>query len=812
MRLIALILWVPVLLLGGLVFLPHSSIQAAPEPPLPIPTPESEASTQVRLAILNAINKQQEFVLAFLVNDVQVQQVDLSESGDWAIGWLTMADAQTGDPVPSEPGLAIARRRPSGWDVFLPTDPLWLDLLIALPEDLIDTQLKQVYVEMNADYGPVPYAVYSGYRLPWAAGQTAWLSGSTSHDSYIPSGNAHYAFDFYIPQTMYRLYASKSGVVWRAKWDTPNGDASGTGNYIVLQDNSTSPVTYQLYLHMAQESIPPALRERGAYVVQGQYIGMADDTGQSTGHHLHFQVHTNPDSYWGRAVDVTFEDVGINGGRPRVKNSYYNDQKYCWPSDACSSFQSSYVSGNVVRGDVTPPTGDLFEPYTGTTVYDRKVHVEGWASDIGSGLEKAQLIGYYQNSWHEVGPQFSSITFSLDWDMCADQVPDGPVSLALRIWDKEANPAIGLPGLRHFTKDYACDSPRDGKRPDASFSNPKSGDFFNSTGKIELEITINDPAIEIDKVQFLYHSGNWLNSPWQVLGSDTDGQDGWTYSFDTGPLLEQKDIAFYANIYDVQGNWTGTGAWDVGIDRTAPLTNLDPLSDQQTSNAVLLRWTASDNLAGLDYFNLQWQIASGAWNKYDADPPGSSSKLWFIGNPGSNIGFRLRGVDKADNAENYPLSSESRTNIPSVEALCSSPDTWDAGNNDNTAGSATLVEVNSPSASHNFCNPLTGARDNDEDWIKFSVQPGHTYMLRAIPTADMVAVVIDLYAPDGITLIRHAEPARFGSSTQIQWNSDQTATVYLRARHQDGRVIGSKVAYQLSVQELIPIFLPIVNR
>jgi murein DD-endopeptidase MepM/ murein hydrolase activator NlpD len=177
---------------------------------------------------------------------------------------------------------------------------------------------------------PVRSAVYGGYRLPWAAGQTAWLSGSTSHDAYIPSGNAHYAFDFYIPQTMYRLYASKAGIVWRAKWDTPNFDASGTGNYIVLQDNTTSPPTYQLYLHLAQDTSPGAFRQPGTDVAQGQYIGMADDTGRAR-HHLHFQVHTNP-VILGRSVDITFQDVAINGAA-QVKNTYYNDQRYCWPSD-----------------------------------------------------------------------------------------------------------------------------------------------------------------------------------------------------------------------------------------------------------------------------------------------------------------------------------------------------------------------------------------------------------------------------------------------------------------------------------------------
>jgi hypothetical protein len=202
------------------------------------------------------------------------------------------------------------------------------------------------------------------------------------------------------------------------------------------------------------------------------------------------------------------------------------------------------------------------------------------------------------------------------------------------------------------------------------------------------------------------------------------------------------------------------GAWEIGIDRTAPVTNLASLPAQQSSNAVLLKWTASDNLSGLDYLNLQSQIGSGAWENYSPDPSGSSSQLWFVGVPGSNLGFRLRGVDRADNTENYPLSSESRTIIPYVSALCASPDTWDNGKNDNTTSTATLVEVNSPSTSHNFCNPLTSNLESDEDWIKFSTSLAtRIYCVRYLQQKWWLLYWI--YFQKMGLLISHAEPARF---------------------------------------------------
>jgi len=181
------------------------------------------------------------------------------------------------------------------------------------------------------------------------------LTGSIGHVYTYKScpSSCLYAFDF-ANGTMFDVVAAKAGTVKYAVWKYENGDPNHA-NYIVLEDTSTTPTTYQVYLHLAHESIPVELRKVGAKVVQGQFIGKADDTGYSTGHHLHFHVHTNPESYWGKSVDIVFDDVSINGGRPRLcseAKAYPELGAKCMPQDM-------YVSNN---GDSELPSGVNFKP------------------------------------------------------------------------------------------------------------------------------------------------------------------------------------------------------------------------------------------------------------------------------------------------------------------------------------------------------------------------------------------------------------------------------------------------------------------
>lgn len=438
------------ILVGGIILLSiNPGVQGAPDLEY---FKTSAVGQAIGDAIQEEIGKRADDIL-FQVYDWEISRITLASDQSRAIAWLDPLDRVTGMTIATEPLMVIAELTQPGldtdsssWQVVFNGDFKW-DSSTSHLADMLPVEIQNSFASA-VEAPDAPLAILGGYKLPWAAGLTKFLEWSTEHSSCAGS-YCYYALDF-ADGSMFPLLAAKGGTVFFARDSCING-ATDCTNILTLRDVSTSPISYQIYYHLANNSIPAALHSVGTPVSQGQFIGVADDTGFSTDHHLHFMVTTNINSEgtWGPSVDITFRDVSINwdaatqGGRPRTQAG---------AQISGGEWQTNYTSQNF---GTNPPTGGLTLPGDRITLTTAGLATAGWGSD-NMAVTRMQLIAYFGEAWHEVGAPQTANPFNYTMDVCSAGIPIGPFDLALRVWDYEGNQSPNPLGIRHLVNSASC--------------------------------------------------------------------------------------------------------------------------------------------------------------------------------------------------------------------------------------------------------------------------------------------------------------------------------------------------------------------
>jgi hypothetical protein len=337
----------------------------------------------------------------------------------------------------------------------------------------------------------------------------------------------------------------------------------------------------------------------------------------------------------------------------------------------------------------------------------------------------------------------------------------------------------------------------DGTPPTIAIQSPTAGAYLNSN-TVTVRATPQD-ASGIDQVQFFvgYNSGSgWA---WQNLGWDLDGSDGWSRVWNAAGVADQAGVAFYAYAWDRAGNGAGTAVWDVTLDRTPPTTAIRPLVATQDSTAFIVWWEGSDNVSGVDHYDLQKRQDGGAWEDWHQGVGSQYVGAWFIGEMGHRYGFRMRGVDRAGNVEAYPGSAEAETYIN----YCSG----DAYESDNGPAQARQIAVGQSQA-HNFCGV------DDQDWVKFWAWAGKRYVVQTGNLGWTGDTVLTLYDADGTTVLAENDDIAYPDNlaSRVEWIAERDGWLYARVRHYNGRIAGNAVTYTLWLEEGYRAYLPLVLR
>jgi hypothetical protein len=473
--------------------------------------------------------------------------------------------------------------------------------------------------------------------------------------------------------------------------------------------------------------------------------------------------------YWQPACDDAYEDNDTPAGATALAIGQTRDADICGPGDY-DHYRFNGAAGQRI-------------------VVDIDAQVDGSRLDTYLSLIDGDGSTVLAEHDDEV------LDVRLDSHLGYELPRDGSYYIRVRAFD---HPNAGGPD--HF---YSIRLLQDNSLPVTEISLPSDGAWLDPD-LATLLVSASDGESGISHVDFLWHDADWSDSDWTWLGGDWDGSDGWSWDFDTGSQPEQSGAAFCIWTFNWAGNWSGDCIWQLGIDRTPPLTSagISLLYGDAPFRDFYVHWAGSDNLSGVASYDVQYRDgATGNWT--DSLSGTASTRLRFTGQEDHTYYFRARARDAAGNLGDYAGTQHT------VSICATSPDVYET---DNGYEDARTI-VTGDTQTHNF------HAAGDQDWLRFSARAGVVYTLATANTGGHADTMLSLYAANGSSLLafNDDDPDNWPAS-RLEWGADQGGTYYVKIEHWDPYAYGCTTDYEFSIIESghfnpsVELFLPLILR
>jgi hypothetical protein len=335
----------------------------------------------------------------------------------------------------------------------------------------------------------------------------------------------------------------------------------------------------------------------------------------------------------------------------------------------------------------------------------------------------------------------------------------------------------------------------DNQAPQVSITGPTG---YLTGRSITVQASATDSTSGISHVQFFagYDAGSgWA---WHSIGYDLDGSDGWSKAWNTSAVPDQTSVAFFVNAWDRAGNGNGKRSADFILDRTPPAATITDPAPTQDSTRFIVRWEVSDNLTGLNDWDIQYQKdGSATWLDWLMNRNGSARSAWFTSVMGHDYAFRIRARDIAGNVGEYTTTSITHINT------CT-PNDFEP---DDDKDHARPIQVDGAAEIHKIC----GA--GDVDWYAFTPDPATTYIIDTNQLGLTTDTILTLFKADGSTILAENGGAGGTQASSVLARPTGEPILYIRIRHTSPPVAGDAVTYNLSIVPVRAlIFLPVLQR
>jgi hypothetical protein len=129
-------------------------------------------------------------------------------------------------------------------------------------------------------------------------------------------------------------------------------------------------------------------------------------------------------------------------------------------------------------------------------------------------------------------------------------------------------------------------------------------------------------------------------------------------------------------------------------------------------------------------------------------------------------------------------------NISAATTVCMiGPDSFEPNNTAAAAKPIGLAEVQR----HNIHG------SGDQDWMSFTAQVGQTYRIRTFNLAASADTELEVYGPDGVTLLASNGDFNGTLASQLDWAAPAPGTYYIRIRHWNPNAAGCATAYDIEL-------------
>lgn len=220
--------------------------------------------------------------------------------------------------------------------------------------------------------------------------------------------------------------------------------------------------------------------------------------------------------------------------------------------------------------------------------------------------------------------------------------------------------------------------------PTVSFLEPQT-DAILSDDTITMQVEADDTGSGMFVVDFFVYFDQGAGPEWVYVGSDFepdfiqggdpggDNRDGMAvYELEwTEPLATGQNVNMFVYATDNVGLFSFTQISNITIDRVAPVPTIAASFTDLDTMAVT--WSATDDLIGVNTYDVEYSEDGGAWNSLVTDTTDTSNS--FTGQNGKAYQFRARANDFAGNISDWVTSNELTVEYTVVEGNVSSSGT-----------------------------------------------------------------------------------------------------------------------------------------